>query len=188
MDVFTEALKQGIAPAIVVGIYLIITKIIDNRKENVQIKLSASLAKSINDISSFLNDVTKNIVDKDKDKCKAAIEDAMFSSAMKLINFMSTTIINNHVEANKETVIANIHNIVNTEFYSVYSTLSLYKINGVKASEVLDGNWMDAIEKDMMDVIYSSSLAKEDKILSFTNKINLKFQSYVTYMTNKIIK
>ena len=188
MELIEEALAQGITPAIVVAIYLIITKIIDNRKENVQIKLSTELTKSINAISSFLTDITKNIIEKDKDKCKAAIEDTMFSSAMRLINFVSTTIINNHIEANKENVIANIHNIVNTEFYSVYATLSLYKINGVKASDALNKDWMEIIEKDMFDIVYNSSLTKEDKILTFTNKINLKFQSYVTHMTNVIIK
>lgn len=188
MELIEEALAQGITPAIIVAIYLIITKIIDNRKENVQIKLSTELTKSINAISSFLTDITKNIIEKDKDKCKAAIEDTMFSSGMRLINFVSTTIINNHIEANKENVIANIHNIVNTEFYSVYATLSLYKINGVKASDSLNKDWMEIIEKDMFDIIYNSSLSKEDKILTFTNKINLKFQSYVTHMTNVIIK
>lgn len=188
MELIEEALAQGITPAIVVAIYLIITKIIDNRKENVQIKLSTELTKSINAISSFLTDITKNIIEKDKDKCKSAIEDTMFSSAMRLINFVSTTIINNHIEANKENVIANIHNIVNTEFYSVYATLSLYKINGVKASDALNKDWMKIIEKDMFDIVYNSSLSKEDKILTFTNKINLKFQSYVTHMINVIIK
>lgn len=188
MELIEEALAQGITPAIVVAIYLIITKIIDNRKENVQLKLSAELTKSINSISSFLTDITKNIIDKDKDKCKAAIEDTMFSSGMRLINFVSTTIINNHVEANKDTVIGNVHNIVNAEFYSVYATLSLYKINGVKASDALNKDWMKIIEKDILDVIYNSKLEKEDKILSFTNKINLKFQSYVTHMTNTIIR
>lgn len=188
MELIEEALAQGITPAIVVAIYLIITKIIDNRKENVQIKLSTELTKSINAISSFLTDITKNIIEKDKDKCKAAIEDTMFSSGMKLINFVSTTIINNHIEANKENVIGNVHNIVNAEFYSVYATLSLYKINGVKASDALNKDWMEIIEKDILDVIYNSKLEKEDKILSFTNKINLKFQSYVTHMTNTIIR
>ena len=40
MNVLGDALKQGIAPAVVVAIYLIITKIIDSRKENAQAKLS----------------------------------------------------------------------------------------------------------------------------------------------------
>lgn len=188
MELIQEALAQGITPAIIVAIYLIITKIIDNKKENAQLKLSAELTKSINSISAFLTDITKNIIDKDKDKCKSAIEDAMFASAMRLINFVSSTIVNNHIEANKDTVLINIHNIINTEFYSTYATLSLYKVNGVVVSSVMKKEWMSVVEKDMIDIIYNNKLDKEDKILSFNNKINLKFQSYITYMTNTVIK
>ena len=124
MDILGDALRQGIAPAIVVAIYLIITKIIDSRKENAQIKLSADLTKSINTISNFINVLTKNIIEKDKDKCKNAIEDSMYSSGMRLINFVSTTVVNNHIDTNKENVLANIHNIANAEYYTVYATLS----------------------------------------------------------------
>lgn len=188
MDVLGDALKQGIAPAIVVAIYLIIIKIIDNKKENVQIKISAELTQSINNISTFLTDITKNIVDKDKDKCKIAIEDAMFSSGMRIINFVSTTIVNNQVDLNRENVIANIHHLVNSEYYSVFSTLSLYKVNGVKASNYLNKDWMAVIEKDMTDSIFNSSLNKEARIISFSNKISIKFQSYITYIINNVIK
>ena len=65
MEILSDALRQGIAPAMVVAIYLIITKIIDSRKENAQIKLSAELTKSINTISNFVISLTKNIIDKD---------------------------------------------------------------------------------------------------------------------------
>ena len=33
MDILQEALTQGIAPAIIIAIYLVIVKIIDNKKE-----------------------------------------------------------------------------------------------------------------------------------------------------------
>ena len=112
MEILSDALRQGIAPAMVVAIYLIITKIIDSRKENAQIKLSAELTKSINTISNFVISLTKNIIDKDREKCKVAIEDSMYSSAMRLINFVSTTVINNHIDINKDNVLANIHNII----------------------------------------------------------------------------
>ena len=112
----------------------------------------------------------------------------MFSSGMRLINFVSTTIINNHIEANKENVIANIHNIVNTEFYSVFSSLALYKINGVKASDNMKKDWMPSVEKSIIEIVFNNNLSKEDKISSFNNKINLKFQSYITYITNNTLK
>lgn len=188
MDILGDALRQGIAPAIVVAIYLIVTKIIDNRREAAQIKLSAELTQSINSISSFVIGLTKNIISRDKEKCKIAIEDSMYSAGMRLINFVSTTIVNNHIDTNKDNIISNIKNIVNAEYYTVYSSLSLYVINDIKISDYLNKDWIDAVEKDMIDIIYNTSLSKEDKILAFSNKINIKFQSYITYIINHTIK
>lgn len=188
MEVINDALKQGIAPAAVVAIYLIITKVIDARKEYNQIKLNADLVRSINVLSEFLTDITKNIIEREKEKCKCAIEDAMFASAMRLTTFVSSTIINNHIDANKLTILSNIKTIVNSEFYSIFSTLSMYKINNIIVSDYLNKEWMGLIEQDIIDIIYNNTLDKDDKILSFSNKINIKFQSYVTYITNNVIK
>lgn len=188
MDILGDSLRQGIAPAIVVAIYLIVTKIIDSHRESTQIKLSTELTESINSISNFIISLTKNIVNRDKEKCKIAIEDSMYSAGMRLINFISTTIVNNHIDVNKDNIISNIKNIVNAEYYIVYSTLSLYVINDVKVSDYLNKDWAIAIEQDMIDIIYNTSLSKEDKILAFNNKINIKFQSYITYIINHCIK
>lgn len=188
MDILGDALRQGIAPAIVVAIYLIIIKLIDNHKEAAQIKLNTQLTTSINSISNFVISLTKNIIDKDKEKCKISIEDSMFSSCTRLINFVSSTVVNNHITANKENIIANIHNIANAEFYTVYSSLSLYTIDDTKVSNYLDKKWISEVEQDMIDIIYNNNLSKEDKITSFINKINIRFQSYITYITNHTIK
>lgn len=187
MDVFAEALKDGIAPAIVVAIYLIITKIIDSKKENLQTKLSTELTQSINLISNYIVNISQNIIEKDKSKCKVAIEDSMYASGMKLINFISTTLVSNHIIENKENILTNIHNLVSAEYYNIYSTLSLYVIDGTKVSEYLNKEWINSIETDMINVIYNSTLSKEDKILAFTNKINIKIQSYITFIINNSI-
>lgn len=184
MDILQEALKQGLYPSIVVAIYLIVVKLIDSRKENRQIELNNNLIESINKISKFIDSLTKNIIDKDKDKCKTAIEDAMYSAGMRLCNFVSTTVINNHVDVNKENIIANIHNIVNAEFYTVYSTLSLYSVGGTKVCDYLKKEWITDVEHDLTTIIFNEKLGKEDKILSFSNKINIKFQSYITNVIN----
>ena len=76
MELLQDALAQGIAPAIVVVIYLIIVKVLDNRKEKAQTKLNVEFTKSINTISNFLEKITHTIVDKDKEKCRIAIKDA----------------------------------------------------------------------------------------------------------------
>lgn len=188
MELLGEALAQGITPAVVVAIYLIVVKIIDNKKDKVQAKISSELVKSITDISTFINTITKHTVERDKDKCKAAITDSMNHSAYILNKFVVDTLVNNHIDLNKETILSNIKNIINSEFYTTQSTLSLYTVNGKNVSEYLKKEWMSEIEKAMIASIYNDKLDTVDKILSFSNKINLKFQSYITYIINNSIK
>ncbi len=187
MDLISNALAQGIAPAIVVVIYLIIVKILDIKKEKVQTKLNAEFTKSINTISNFLENITHTIVEKDKEKCRIAIKDAFNSSAMKLTTFVSQTIVNNNIDINKEAILNNIHNLVNGEFYNIYFTLSLYQYDGIKASDNLDRKWIKEVEDDMISSIFNTNLSKEARITSFYNKINIHVQSYVTYVINKSI-
>lgn len=187
-DILITSLQQGITPAIVVAIYLIVAKLIDIKRENKQITLSSNLINSVNKISKFLDDITSNIINKEKEKCKFAIEDSMFSSAHRITNFISSTIINNHVYANKEIILANIHSTIISEFYNVKSTLSLYKYNGIHPSNYMDIKWVDDVEKCAIDTIYNDELTKEDKILTFSKRITIIFQSYITDIITNINK
>lgn len=188
MELLAEAISEGIAPAIVIAVFLIVNKLIDNKKENIKIKLSSDIINCINNINFFINDITENIINKDKNKCQMAIEDAMFAAGLRLSIFVATTIVNNHIDTNKENILSNIKNIINSEYYNVYSTLSLYKINNKEVSSYLKKEWMNDVEKDIIDVIYNTNLNKEDKILVFVNKINLRFQTYITYINNNVLK
>ena len=194
-EIIESALNQGLSSLITISIFLLLYKWLDNKKKTKSEKFVSSISdtldevsKSLLQVSTFITDITKNIIDKDKDKCKTAIDDAMLASAMRLTIFVTNTVINNHVQTNKDNILANIHNIVNAEFYTVFSSLSLYKINGVKVSDNMKKDWMPSVEKSIIEIIFNDNLSKEDKISSFNNKINLKFQSYITYITNNTLK
>lgn len=194
-EIIESALNQGLSSLITISIFLLLYKWLDNKKKTESEKFVSSISdtldevsKSLLQVSTFITDITKNIIDKDKDKCKTAIDDAMLASAMRLTIFVTNTVINNHVQTNKYNILANIHNIVNAEFYTVFSSLSLYKINGVKVSDNMKKDWMPSVEKSIIEIIFNDDLSKEDKISSFNNKINLKFQSYITYITNNTLK
>ena len=186
MDLLSDALAQGITPAIVVVIYLIAVKVIDNKRENNQAKLNTELINSISNISNFITDITKNTIQRDKEKCKTAINLSINCSAYSLIKFVVDTLINNHIDINKDTVIGNIKNIVNAEYYNIFTILNVYEINGVKVSKFLKKYWIEDVEKSIIDSIYNETLSKEEKIISFSNKINIKFQSYITYIINNL--
>lgn len=194
-EIIESALNQGLSSLITISIFLLLYKWLDNKKKTESEKFVSSISdtldevsKSLLQVSTFITDITKNIIDKDKDKCKTAIDDAMLASAMRLTMFVTNTVINNHVQTNKDNILANIHNIVNAEFYTVFSNLALYKINGVKVSDNMKKDWMPSVEKSIIEIIFNDNLSKEDKISSFNNKINLKFQSYITYITNNTLK
>lgn len=183
-----QALQQGIAPAIVVAIYLIAVKIVDSRKENSQVKLTSTLIKSINDISAFLENITKNIIDKDKEKCRNAVRATFMSTASNLSHFVIETIINNHIDVNKENVLQNIHTIVSSSYYSIKTNLSIYKYGDNSIVYYLQKEWIDELEQDMINVIYNKHLSNEDKILAYVNKVELKVNGYITYLINNAIK
>lgn len=194
-EIIESALNQGLSSLITISIFLLLYKWLDNKKKTESEKFVSSISdtldevsKSLLQVSTFITDITKNIIDKDKDKCKTAIDDAMLASAMRLTIFVTNTVINNHVQTNKDNILANIHNIVNAEFYTVFSSLSLYKINGIKVSDNMKKDWMPSVEKSIIEIVFNNNLSKEDKISSFNNKINLKFQSYITYITNNTLK
>lgn len=194
-EIIESALNQGLSSLITISIFLLLYKWLDNKKKTESEKFVSSISdtldevsKSLLQVSTFITDITKNIIDKDKDKCKTAIDDAMLASAMRLTIFVTNTVINNHVQTNKDNILANIHNIVNAEFYTVFSNLSLYKINGVKVSDNMKKDWMPSVEKSIIEIVFNNNLSKEDKISSFNNKINLKFQSYISYITNNTLK
>ena len=194
-EIIESALNQGLSSLITISIFLLLYKWLDNKKKTESEKFVSSISdtldevsKSLLQVSTFITDITKNIIDKDKDKCKTAIDDAMLASAMRLTIFVTNTVINNHIQTNKDNILANIHNIVNAEFYTVFSSLSLYEINGVKVSDNMKKDWMPSVEKSIIEIVFNNNLSKEDKISSFNNKINLKFQSYITYITNNTLK
>lgn len=188
MEFITKALEQGLAPGIIVAIYLIVIRIIDSRKDQSQIKVSKELTQSITTISQYIATMTRTIVEKDKEKCKIAIDDTISSSAFRLIKFAQMTIIQNHLKTNKNNILTNIHNIVTSEYYTIFSNLNLYQIKGCNISEYLDKNWIKDIESDLSEIIFNTSMSNDEKIFALTNKLSLRFDTYVTYITNKSLK
>ena len=125
-EIIEFALNQGLSSLITISIFLLLYKWLDNKKKTESEKFVSSIgntldevSKSLLQVSTFITDITKNIIDKDKDKCKIAIEDSMFASAMRLTIFVTNTVINNHVRTNKDNILANIHNMQSFTVYSL---------------------------------------------------------------------
>jgi hypothetical protein len=188
MEILVESLKGGIAPAIVIAIYLIIVKIIDSKKESKQIKLNAEVVDCFAKLNKFLNYITEDIIDKEGDKCTNAIKSSFKACANSIIKFSINTIINNNIDINKETIIDNITNLINTEYYSFYNELSLYNSTNNRLTDYIKIEWKDIIKKDVINIIYNENLTKDQKIYNLNNKINIRFDDYCIYVINKYSK
>lgn len=77
MELIQNAFEQGLIPGIVIVIYLIINKIIDNNKRN-----------PLDDIAKLLNIVTRDIIEKDREKSKSVVSIAINNAASECKNLL----------------------------------------------------------------------------------------------------
>lgn len=185
MDAVQEALTQGITPAIVVAIYLIITKIIDAKKETAQSQISEKLVNSITTISNFLNNITDSIISKDKERCRIIITLAFNNMSKEIFLFVRDTIITNNIDKRHDYIVQSIGNIINAQYYTVYNQLAIFDIDGHKVSSYCKEQWKDELVSSVIKIIFDNNLDKQTKISEAETKIEAMISSYITYVQNK---
>lgn len=169
----TNAFQQGIIPGIVVAIYLIVVKIIDSKKKN-----------PLNEIARLLELVTKDIIDRDKEKAKQTVSIAFNSIIKDLSYYVTSTIISNNVSVKKTIIEDNIKNLVSGAYYNVYSNLSMYKIGDKYLNEYMKDKWKEDLSKDMCDCIFNDQLTPNDRIITFNSRIEIRVKGFKAYIIN----
>lgn len=185
MEVLLESLRLGIAPALVVAIYLTINKIIDNKKEEKQAKLSTSVINSFNKLNTFLDYITKDIIEKESEKRTIAIKNAFFRMENEILKYVNHTIINNNINNNKKNIIDNLHHLINTEYYNLYNILLLHSSSKVDLLEFIKVEWKEELFNDVYDIIFNTEFTKEQKIYTLQNKLNIRISDYSINVINK---
>ena len=185
MEILLESLKFGITPAIVVAIYLTINKILTDRKEAQQAKLSNDIVQSFNKLNTFLDHITKDIIDRESDKCNSAIKNAFQRLENMILKYVNHTIINNNVEINRKHIIDNVHNLVNAEYYNLYNTLMLYSTEKLDLTKYMNVIWKDELFNDVTEIVFNTDLNKEQKIYSLQNKIDFRVNDYMINLLNR---
>lgn len=192
MTDLVSSLQFGIPSAIIVLIFLIISKIIDSvnerHKDKTKVEVNKEMIDCFNNLNSFLQHITKDIVEKDNDKCSATIRTAFKSMSYALIRFATFTIINNNVKANQENIEENISNIVDKEYSALYNTLVLYYSDKNQIVDSLKEEWKDDLKKDLRNIIFNTSLDKDARLYNIHNKIDIKIDRYYTYINNKFLE
>lgn len=198
MEILIDSFKYGLAPAILVLIYLIITRYLDHKKEinrlkieeeerKKSIKVNAELIDCFNELNKYLKYVTKDVIEVDKDKAVTAIRSSFRSMNFGLSRFATFTIINNNLEENRAGIIDNIKDTVEAEYLSVYNELVLYRDDNVRVSEYLDPLWKDDLIKIMIDCIFNNRLNKEQRIYNVHNRLGIDITNYSNIVHNKFV-
>lgn len=188
MDLLGESLKLGITPAIVVALYLIVTKIIDHHKETKTVKLNREVIDCFAKLNNFLDYFTKDIINKEADKCDLAIKNAFKASANTIIKNCTYTIISNNIEANKSFILDNINHLINTEYTTLYNNLILYNNNDNRVTDYLNPAWKDEMIKLLTIIIYTPNATKEEKLYNLNNRCNVRINDYCIDVLNKYIQ
>lgn len=185
MEYIFNAMAQGIIPAIIVAVYLIITKIIDSKNISKQSKISQELTNSITTISNFLNNIIKNIISKDKERCRIIIKLSFENFEKELFLFVRDTIITNNIIKRKEYIIQSLDNIVNGQYYVLVDYLSSFEIDGHKVSNYCKPEWKEELIISIKTIIFDENLDKVLKISEAQTKLNSMISNYSIYVNNK---
>lgn len=178
MDILLQSLKLGIAPSLVVAIYLLINKILEDRKESKQAKLSSQVIESFAKLNNFLDYFTKNIINKEIDKCEVGIRHSFDKLKSTLLEEAIIVIINNNIVANKKNIITNIQHLVNGEYYVLKNNLKLYTTHFVNVSEFVSEDWKTELYNDIIDIIFNMEFTKDQKIYSLQTKLDSTINEY----------
>lgn len=177
MELIQNAFEQGLIPGIVIVIYLIINKIIDNNKRN-----------PLDDIAKLLNIVTRDIIEKDREKSKAVISITMGNAASECAKFVASTIITNNVNNNRDQIEYNARYLVNSVYYDAYSKLNMYRGDEDYLSHYMKEEWKEDIYGDIINIIYNKNLDSNQRILAFNKRIDIRVNDYTAYIINKAFK
>lgn len=192
MEELFQSFQYGIVPTFVVLIYLIVVRVLDNRKEREEakktIKVNSEILDAFNNLNLYLKRITSDIIDKENDKCNAAIRSSFKAMGQSLSKFAVFTIISNNVKNNRENIIDNIDNTVYSEFATVYNELSLYKNTETNVITNVKDEWKNELINDLKNIIFDTNLDKESKIYTIHNKLNLRINNYISFVQNKLLE
>ena len=169
----TNAFEQGVVPGIVVAIYLIVVKIIDSKKKN-----------PLTEIAKLLSLVTKDIIDRDKEKARQSVIMSFNAISKDLSFFVTSTVINNNLNIKRNIIEDNIKQLVNSSYYNIYSQLSMYKIDDKYLNEYMEDDWKKDLYHDMEQCIFNENMTTNDKIITYNNRLDIRIKEFKAYIIN----
>lgn len=195
-DVVNESVKNSSYIAVVISscvfiIYTLIIRLVDyfkSKSKNKPLlemsKAMAEMAENITKLNTVLDKTLKDAERKELRQCEATIELGFKAFGYRLAQECSAIIAHNNIDENKDLIISNLNKLVSTEYYNLYSKLSVYEINEVNVASKLKEEWIKEIADTIITIIYDGQDAIV-RITQINNRINLYINEYSTYVNNK---
>lgn len=195
-DIVNQSTKEASYWSVIISstvfiIYTIVIRIFDYFKSKNKDKPLLEMSKAIQEVSNNvikLNTVLDKMIQdnskKDFTKCKNTIELSFIGFENNVFKFCREIILHNNIETNRDLIVSNISQKVNTEYYKIYSVLSIFEIKEIVVSTHLHSEWIDDITKDLINIIYNGQ-DKEARVNQISSKLKLTMNAYSTQVYNK---
>lgn len=173
-------------------IYTLIIKLVDLFKSKDKNKPLMDMASAIKEVStnvvilnSVLTKTLQNIEKKETVKAKNTIKLGFNSFQNSVQRECTDMIINNHIEENKELIYENVKNLINTEYYKLYSYLSNFEINGSNIALKLEKECIDELYKAIIAIMFNGQ-DKVTRISQLNSRLTVYTNKYTIRVDNKI--
>lgn len=196
-DIINNAVKDSSYITVIISscvfiIYTLIIKLVELFKAKDRNKPLLDMASAIKEISQNvvkLNQVLDKTIQeaelKETHRIEHIINTSFDSFKGKIIDHCIDVIIHNNIDESKDAVKSNLHKIINTEYYKLYSIFSAYEHDGVNVSTKIKEEWIDSITNECIRIIYNRC-DDVNRIRQLSSKLNLIAEEYSIYLKNKI--
>ena len=196
-DIINESVRNSSYVTVIISScvfisYTLITRLIDYFKAKSKDKPLLEMSKAMREmgdniakLNAVLNKTFEDTEKREVRQCERAIQLGFKALGFKIAQESSNIIVHNNIDKNKELIRNNLNKVINTEYYKLYSALSVYEINEVNVASKLKEEWTKEIADAIIQIIYDGQEAIT-RIAHINDKINILISEYSIYVSNKI--
>lgn len=195
-EVINESVKNSSYTSVIISscifiLYITITRLIDyfkSKSKNKPLlemsKAMQEMAENIVKLNSVLDKTLADAERKELRQCEITIELGFKAFGFRITQECCDIIAHNNIEENKDLIQTNLNKLVSTEYYNLYSKLSVFEINGVNVATRLKEDWIKEIADSIIGIIYDGQNSIV-RITQVNNRINIYINEFSTYINNK---
>lgn len=196
-DIINESVRNSSYITVIISsgvflIYTLIIRLVDYFKTKTKDKPLLEMSKAMREmgdniakLNAVLNKVFEDAEKKELRQCERAIQLGFKALGFKIIQECSYIIAHNNIDKNRELIQNNLNKVISTEYYKLYSALSVYEINETNTASKLKEEWIKELVDAIVPIVYDGQDAVS-RIAHINDKVNILISEYSIYISNKI--